>query len=96
MKSDEWKEAIEAARLRRQHDRFAQAALTGLLSSPHFQPGGKRIMDTDWEGKSIEELGEMAVADLVPNEEDIEQYYDSIVMMADHFAGLMMKAREDE
>lgn len=74
-------------------DAFAAAALTGLLTSPHFAPGAKRISAIDWEGKTIEEIGKLDVEGLIPNADDLEEYKDVMVTMAFELADKMMEVR---
>lgn len=94
MTSEEYEAEEQRAMLMHKRDAFAAAALTGLLSSPHFSPGGARISAIQWEGKSIEEIGEMEVASLIPTPKDQEEYAAAIVTMANDYADLMMIARE--
>lgn len=91
MTNEEFKAKKELEAGIRQRDRFACAALTGLLQSDHFEPGGKRKLDAMGE-ITLENLAE-GVKSMAPTVEDLEEYFDAITTVAWDVADIMMEKR---
>ena len=92
MKNEEWVAKKKAEAEKRIRDRFAQHALTGLLSSPHFEPGGKKQADA-LSGVTKENMAE-TLKSMRPNEDDMVEYLEIITDLSWSLADAMMEKRE--
>ncbi len=93
-------EEFKKLKVQRRHDRFSQAALMGLLGSPHFEPGGKRKLEAaaamgERMGEAIErEESFPDMSELAPTPEELDEYFKAIVTIAQDIASMMVKERE--
>ncbi len=92
MTGEEYEAEMKARDDKIQRDRFAQAALTGLLASPHFEPGGKKSADA-LVGVTKENLDERLDA-MRPTEDDMVQYLEIITDLSWEIANAMLEKRD--